>query len=158
MSLSVLQLAIAALAAGIALFTYWRSTRTKAAELLARLHKDFFVDTTYKAVRKVMDDDGESADSMLERYIQEQPAEFTDFLNFFELVAYMGSRYRPFGKRWLSWFGSRMLSPADVNALLNYYLRLFLCKPALCTYIEDPANDFEHLDRLLKRRKKQKGR
>jgi hypothetical protein len=76
--------------AAIGLYTYWRSTRTKAAEFLLELHKSFFVDDTYKAIRDVLDDDSESASADVSLLVSEEPAVFIDFLNFFELVAYMG--------------------------------------------------------------------
>ena len=52
---------VAIVSAVIGLYTFWRSTRTKAAEFLSDLHKAFFVETTYKKVRKTLDEEADSA-------------------------------------------------------------------------------------------------
>jgi hypothetical protein len=82
MPLKVVQTVIAFSVACVGLLTYWRGTRTKAAEFLAQLHKDFFVEETYKEVRTVLDDTTDAAHETLKAYINDQPAAFTDFLNF----------------------------------------------------------------------------
>ena len=48
---------------------------------------------------------------------------FTDFLNFFELVAYMGKE--------------KIISGRDVEALLGYYLKVLTMRPELRAYIHD---------------------
>lgn len=138
-------LVVATASAVIGLYTYWRNSRTKAAEFLFALHQSFFVDATYKRVRDTLDNKNGSAAHKVHRYIDEQPAEFTDFLNFFELVAYMES--------------CKNLSRGDVKALLGYYLQLFLDDHDLYAYISDiKSNGFEHLAGLLKRLKAEDGR
>ncbi len=133
-----LALVVAALSAAIAAFTYWRSTRTKAAEFLTSLHQAFFVDKTYKKVRSVLDDESKLGASKLSELLQTEPDDFTDFLNFFELVAYLRE--------------CRNLSAKDVEALPGYYLTLLANKPDLRSYIN--SRDFEHLDSLLTKRAK----
>ena len=130
----------ASVSACFGIVTYRRSTRTKAAEFLSALHKDFFVEKTYKKTRDILDDESETAYSKLEAFVRDEPAEFTDFLNFFELVAYMGK--------------CGTLSDADVEALLGYYLQILTDKPELRRYIHNRKKGFEHLDELLTRRKK----
>jgi hypothetical protein len=80
--LKVIQTVIAFSVACGSLLTYLRSTRTKAAEFLTQLHKDFFVEETYKEVRTAIDDNTDAARETVKRYIKDQPAEFADFLNF----------------------------------------------------------------------------
>jgi len=133
--IAALAVVVGALSAYFALKTFHHNTRTKAAEFLSNLHKSFFVDETYKKVRSVLDDDSEGAEITLSKFIKEEPPEFTDFLNFFELVAYMGSE--------------KTLSKKDVEALLGYYLQTLSDKPLLRKYIQDKKNGFEHLDMLL---------
>ena len=89
-------------------------------------------------MRSVLDDDSKPAQEQLAIYIQKQPPEFTDFLNFFELVAYMGSQ--------------KTLSESDVEALLGYYLQLLTDKSNLRDYIRDRKNSFENLNELLEKR------
>lgn len=140
-------LLVTAASAAFGLYTYWRSTRTKAAEFLSALHRAFFVEQTYRPVREILDDDSETAAGGIAHLVTDQPADFTDFLNFFELVAYMGK--------------CGTLSEGDVEALLGYYLQILTDKPQLRGYVHNKKNNFEHLDKLLTRREarhKRKGR
>jgi hypothetical protein len=59
----------------------------------------------------VLDDTSEKAATKRATFVRDEPEQFTDFLNFFELVAYLKRR--------------RNLSIKDVEALLGYYLTLF---------------------------------
>ncbi len=102
------------------------------------LHQAFFVAETYKKVRNSLDDRSGPARRELTRYINEEPYEFTDFLNFFELVAFMRRE--------------GTLSEAQVEALLGYYLQILADTPELRAYIGNEQKNFEHLDELLSRR------
>jgi uncharacterized membrane protein YukC len=44
----------------VALSVYWKNASTRRVEFLYDLHTSFFVNETYKAVRKVLDDTAES--------------------------------------------------------------------------------------------------
>jgi hypothetical protein len=129
---------IATVSAVLALRTFRHGARTKAAEFLSRLHQQFFVEKTYKKIRGILDDDSRSAADALHRLVTEETADFTDFLNFFELVAYMGHCHT--------------LSRGDVEALLGYYLQILTDKPELRQYIHNKKKGFEYLDELLTRR------
>ena len=133
----VTTLLIASAGASAALVTYRRNAKTKRAEFLTSLHKSFFVEETYKRVREVLDDDSPAAETAREKMVAEQPAAFTDFLNFFELIAY----FRTLGA----------YTEGDVKALLGYYLRLLKRSKCVYRYICDRRNDFEHLQALLAR-------
>jgi hypothetical protein len=126
---------VAAGGASIALLTYWKNTNTRRAEFLWNLHKSFFVDDTYKTVRRVFDDPSEEAATKRATFAKEEPEEFTDFLNFFELVAYLERR--------------RNLSRRDIEALFDYYLTLLEKDQLIRNYIRNPKNGFEQLDGLL---------
>jgi hypothetical protein len=130
-------LVVAIVAASVALVTYRRNAKTKRAEFLTSLHKSFFVEETYKKTREVLDDDSPSGEATREAMVAEQPAAFTDFLNFFELIAY----FRTLGA----------YTEDDVKALLGYYLRLLKRSRCIYRYICDRKNDFEHLQALLGR-------
>jgi len=133
-AIAILSTGVAALSAA---FTYWRNANTKRAEFLLLLHKAFFVDTTYKPLRDLLDNPSESDVDKLRSHIQEETAELTDFLNFFELIAYFES--------------CRTLRAADVDALLNYYLHLIKVNGPLLTYIGKDQTSFEYLKTLIKR-------
>jgi hypothetical protein len=130
-----LSLVLATGGAFVALLTYWKNANTRRAEFLWNLHKFFFVDETYKTVRRVFDDTSEQAATKRHEFVNAEPEEFTDFLNFFELVAYLNER--------------KNLSRRDVKALLGYYLTLLERYPYIREYIRDPKNGFEQLDSLL---------
>ena len=80
-------LVIAIAGATVALNTYRRNATTKRAEFLTSLHKSFFVEKTYKRIREILDDDSPAGAAARETMVAEQSAAFTDFLNFFELIA-----------------------------------------------------------------------
>ncbi len=82
-------LIVAAASARLAIKTLKFNARTKSAEFLLTLHKAFFVEDTYKTVRQTIDDNTEASKTEVARYLREQPPEFTDFLNFFELMTYL---------------------------------------------------------------------
>ncbi len=130
-----LTLAIAATAAFVGLRTYVRNMRTRRAEFLTSLHKNFFVDDTYKATRAILDDESPEGEASREKLVTGQDAAFTDFLNFFELTAYFAV------------LGA--FKQEDVMALLGYYLRVLKRSGPVYRYICDRRNDFEHLQGLL---------
>ena len=119
-------------AALIAARGYKSNAQTRRAEFICRLHKSFFEDKTYRKVRQALDLDDEEA---IAAFVIEESDDFTDFLNFFELVAYLRRQ--------------KNLSFDDVEALLGYYLLLLCRKPALRGYIRDRTHGFEELDNLL---------
>jgi hypothetical protein len=128
-------LVVAIVVASVALVTYRRNAKTKRAEFLTSLHRSFFVEETYKRIREVLDDDSPAGETTREAMVAEQPAAFTDFLNFFELIAY----FKILGA----------YKEDDVKALLGYYLRLLRRSRSVYRYICDRKNDFENLQALL---------
>jgi hypothetical protein len=127
--------------AGFAVFTYFKNSRTKAAEFLLTLHKTFFVDSTYQAMKTLLDCDGAEEEAKLKAAVDVETPEFTDFLNFFELVAYLDS--------------IKTLDRADTEALLGYYLNRLREKGPVWAYIRKSSHGFEHLRRLLTERETQ---
>ena len=127
--------------AGFAVFTYFRNSRTKAAEFLLTLHKTFFVDSTYQAMKTLLDCDGVEEEAKLKAAVDAETAEFTDFLNFFELVAYLDS--------------IETLDRKDTEALLGYYLNRLREKVPVWEYIKKTSHGFENLRRLLIERETQ---
>lgn len=119
----------------VAAIGYLRNARTRRAEFLWDLHQSFFEKDTYKNVRRKLDETSAEAADDLDAYIESEAEEFTDFLNFFELVSYLEKKHN--------------LSLQDVRALLGYYLSLLSNHQRVRSYIRNPANGFEELDRLL---------
>ena len=130
---------LAAVSAAFAALTYRRNANTKRAEFLLQLHKAFFVDPTYKPIRDLLDNPNESDAEKLRKHIQEETAELTDFLNFFELIAYFES--------------CKTLRRHDVDALLSYYLHLIKTNGPLSSYISKDQTSFEYLNKVIERLK-----
>jgi hypothetical protein len=141
--IAFLSAAIACISVIVAVKTYRKSVRTKEAEFISQLHLDFFVEKTYKKIRDILDDDQEAASTIIDRLVKAESADFTDFLNFFELAAYFES--------------CDTLSTEAVEAILGYYMNLFEENQSLREYIRNPRKSFEYLDSYLgKRRSRQK--
>lgn len=67
------------------------------------------------------------------RLVIEEKAAFTDYLNFFEYVAFLKK--------------SKQLRNRDVEALFDYYLKCLKRHDRVRTYIDN--NGYEHLSHLL---------
>ena len=86
-------------------------------------------------MKALLDGDLPEEQTKLESLVVKEAAEFTDFLNFFELVAYL--------KR----VGT--LSTEDVDALLGYYLDKLRENGVVWSYIRRTSKSFENLRRML---------
>jgi hypothetical protein len=129
-------LVIAAIGGWYGLRTYRTNAATRRAEFLVDLHRKFFIEDKYRPIRQVLDSEAEQDILELAHFIGEQPEDFIEFLNFFELVAYL--------------WKCKNLAFKDVEALLGYYLRLLIRHKYLREYIRDKtSNGFESLDALL---------
>jgi hypothetical protein len=67
--------------------------------------------------------------------VRTEDSDLTDYLNFFEFVAYLE--------------GSRQLSKKDVEALVDYYLRLLSKHKNVRRYVLDDRNGYGYLKRLV---------
>ena len=130
----LLTLVIGSLAASITIATYRVNSNTKRADFIYKLHADFFGDANcpYREVRKALDADTHT----LARFLQDEPENFIEYLNFFEMVAYL--------------YKQGQLELSDVKALFGYYLAS-LNHPDCRKYLE--ARDFENLYALLSKLK-----
>ena len=137
-------LVVATGTAQVAINTFRFNARTKRAEFLLALHKAFFVDEGYKRVRDVLDGDTEADHNERLRFVTTEPSEFTDFLNFFELVIYMSV--------------TKVLKRGQVEALLGYYLDSLSSRPELKAYILRADRGFENLAEYIRLRDIQRNR
>src|SRR5256885_1072660 len=83
---------VAILGFPLALFTYYRSVRTKRAEWLASLHEKFFESDRYTNIRRVLDyhvepEYAELASAVMTQRHHHLADELYRYLNFFELLA-----------------------------------------------------------------------
>ena len=122
-----------AVAAVGALLVYRANARRERARWVESLYSRFFEKDELKAVRDELDcvKDAPQASAL----VTNESAKFTDYLNFFELVAYLQS--------------SKQVSEADVEALFGYYLDCLRRHRAVLDYIRREDTGFEYLRRLL---------
>jgi uncharacterized membrane protein YwzB len=120
-----------------ALFVYRSNSRRERARWAESLYSRFYEKAELKDIRERLDCEpgDEAGDAAVADLVAEEPAELTDYLNFFEFVAYLQS--------------SKQLSETDVQALFSYYLECLRKHKTVAAYIEDPKKGFEHLRNTL---------
>lgn len=129
----------------LAVREYGARTNAEKARWLYQLYEKFFENNSYKHVRRKLDyDHVEEIEGLIQMVGQnkslssDQEAhfdEFTDYLNFFEMIGLL----KKLGQ----------LTSADIRATFDYYLRLLTNKrnPQIRQYLV--REGFENLDRLL---------
>ncbi|HEU5341731.1 hypothetical protein [Edaphobacter sp.] len=125
--------------AGATLWNLKKARSLSRAKFLYDLHKDFFVDETYRSALNHLDD----SDNTIKGLVQKEDAKLLQLLNAFELVAYFVK--------------TRELEEKDAEALLGYYLDCFQKHPSLSDYINDKSKSFETLRTFVSRRKNPHG-
>jgi hypothetical protein len=105
------------------------------AKFLYDLHRDFFVQGTYKSTLDALDEP--SGDPRIVGLVSAEDSDLLGLLNAFELVAYFEH--------------TKQLKFEDTDALLDYYLRCIQRHTELRQYISNKNKSFEHLDALLAR-------
>lgn len=138
---SLCSLIVAFASLGVAYFSLRTTRGLNRAKFLYDLHKDFFVEDTYKATLEVLDE--ESGHQKIVSLVKDEEPKLVGLLNAFELVAYFVE--------------TEQLKYEDVYALLAYYLECIPRHPELQDYINDDKNSFEHLKVLLAKREKPHG-
>lgn len=128
-----------AFAAIWAAITYRNNSRLEGAKWLASLYEKFYERVDLKGIREILDTDtepncNEDEQSKIEKLIREEPPEFTDYLNFFEFVAFL--KY------------SKQLKYDEVNQLFGYYLDCLNRREILRQYVA--MRGYELLEDLLK--------
>ena len=138
-SLKALGGIVAVLGFPIAVFTYYRTGRTKRAEWLSSLHEKFFETDRYSHVRSVLDYRSEPEYSALAAAVTAETHhpladELYRYLNFFELLA---------GLREL-----KQISDKEIKGLFDYDLKLIREHKFIVDVLKPQG--FERLDALLK--------
>lgn len=130
---------VGAVAALFAIYVYYKNSRLERARWLGSLYEKFYEKDDLKQVREVLDcETGDSPE--INKLVNDEPREFTDYLNFFEFVAVLGK--------------SRQLKQDEVEDLFRYYLDCLGKNGKVRDYIA--AKGYEHLDKLLRDRRKAK--
>ena len=123
-----------AIAAVSAYRVYRHNARLQRATWVSSLYTKFFEQPALKLVRDRIDCGAD--DPAIGEMVREEPAELTDYLNFFEFVAYL---YRV-----------HQLTRDDVEALFGYYLACLKKHRTLHNYIQSPEKGYEYLRSLLR--------
>jgi len=133
----------ALLGAFVALVTYQRAQRARRVEWLWRLHQSFFVSTTHRRIRHVLDVATPARVEQLQRSVEgrgddELAEAFVDFLNYFEFI---GS---------LKHLGE--LREEEVDLLVGYYVSVLDKHDFVRSYIS--SYGFQRTASLLSQRRK----
>ena len=122
-----------AAAAVCAVFVYRNNSRRERARWVESLYSRFFEKSELKQVRDTLD--CVSDDAQVNALVTEEGSAWTDYLNFFELVAYLRE--------------SKQLAAKDVKALFEYYIGCLKRHRVVVDYIRDQTKGFKYLRRLL---------
>ena len=127
---------MATAAAFVAVLTYYRNSRIERARWLSTLYSKFYEAPDLKRIRKCLDESLPGAAEITELVRNEDP-DFTDYLNFFEFMAYLEDRGQ--------------LGHRDVAALFDYYLRVLSKHKEVREYVLEDRNGYGYLKKLLPR-------
>ena len=124
----------ATIAALGAFLTYWNNSQRERAKWAAQLYEKFYETYYYKPIRKVLDCTPNSTEVI--ELVAEESDEFTDYLNFFEMVCFLAAK--------------RQVLKKDVSTLFGYYLCCLKKHEAVMRYLNNKDNSFEQLSGFLK--------
>lgn len=115
-----------------AVWTYQKSVKLARAKWMKELYEKFYEQQQLKPVREQLDGGDEQTVTKL---VRDEDQSFTDYLNFFEFLAYLEE--------------SGQVSRADMLGLFGYYLENLKSSRAVREYVNKPAKGFEKLQKLL---------
>lgn len=120
-------------AAGFAALVYRRNSALERAKWASSLYEKFYEEPNLKQMRERLDCVNDS-DSVNEIVIREESA-FTDYLNFFEFIAFLQT--------------SEQLRDSEIEVLFGYYLDCLSRHDRVKQYIANADNGYEGLVKLL---------
>lgn len=128
---------VAICAAIAAVIVYYQNRRLEQSRWASTFYDKFYEGDRYRNVRVLLDP---SDSQNVEKLVDEESVEFTDYLNFFEQIAIFAE--------------SGQLTSSDVEASFAYYLNCLENQPKVRSYIENEQKGFEKLKAYLSKRKK----
>jgi hypothetical protein len=111
--------------------------RRERARWAESLYSRFFEKDELKKVRDLLD--CEANDPKVADLVTAEGSQWTDYLNFFEFVAYLQR--------------SKQLKRRDVDSLFDYYFKCLARHKSVADYIQKPENGFESLSELVQSKK-----
>jgi hypothetical protein len=122
-----------AVAALTAVWVYKSNSRRERARWADSLYSRFYEREELKRIRDLLD--CSAGEPQVSQLVTTEPSAWTDYLNFFELVAYLQS--------------SKQLHKEDVDALFSYYLGCLKKHAEVVGYIRNKEKGYEYLRRTL---------
>ena len=116
-----------------AVLTYRSNSQRERAKWAVQLYEKFYETKHYKQIRDAFDC-ASDAPSVVE-LVGTESSDFTDYLNFFEMVT--------------SLVEAKQLSEKDVFGLFQYYLRCLKQHTEVMKYLNDRGKGFEQLREFL---------
>lgn len=117
----------------LAVRTYRENQSLERSRWASSLYEKFYEKTEHKGVRRVLDCSSDSQE-VAELVGRESP-EFTDYLNFFEHVAYLVK--------------CEQIKREDAEAYFNYYFSCLKRHAAVMQYVQNESNGYEMLKEFL---------
>jgi hypothetical protein len=133
---AVFQLAsycVGMVAAIFAVLTYRTNSQREHAKWAVQLYEKFYEKLDYKRLRGELDCDANT--SSVQELVRAEDQEFTDYLNFFEMVTGLAK--------------TKQLLRDDILRLFEYYLQCLKRHETVMRYINDPAKGYETLRAFL---------
>lgn len=121
-----------------ALLVYRNNSKRERARWADSLYERFYERPALKTIRDQLD--CAAGDVGVASLVSEESSALTDYLNFFEFVAYLGS--------------TKQLSKSDVEALFGYYLNCLRRHKEVVEYVRDKDKGFEYLRKILAHEKR----
>jgi len=120
-------------AAFTALWVYRKNSRLERARWAWDLYKSFYQEKDLKEVRDQLDCSAGS--QTVTELVTEEGSQFTNYLNFFEYIAFLKN--------------AKQLKDSEVHDLFGYYLNCLKRHDSVRAYIVRPENGYEGLVKLL---------
>jgi hypothetical protein len=120
-------------AAFIGLWVYKKNSRFERARWASELYRSFYQEKDLKSVRDRLDCPAGSED--VNKLVNDESPEFTDYLNFFEYIAFLRN--------------AKQLHDSEVHDLFGYYLDCLRHHEPVLAYVRKSENGYEGLAGLI---------
>ena len=135
---------VAGIVTGVAALGAWLqyqgNSKRERVKWVVQLFEKFYESSNYKGFRELLDSDTDEDRAKVEAIVHDKDAKFTDYLNFFELIAFLVKE--------------KQLTDEIALNLFRYYLRLIVKRPSVMGYVNEKSQDFDQLLKFLDRNKK----
>lgn len=120
------------IAAFLAVSTFRQNVKLSRTRWMKELYEKFYEREELKAIRNQLD--GANEQDIAKLVVLEAPS-FTDYLNFFEFLAYLEE--------------SGQVKREDMLGIFGYYLENLKSSPSVLAYVKNPTKGFEKLRKIL---------